>query len=293
LPGTTQGRYRVRWAAAGRERCKSFATRPLADAFAGSLRDAARHGQPFDPATGMPAEPKAAAAASTTWYEHSRAYAEMKWPALSPKSRRAAAEALTTLTMALTTSDAGQPPRRDVPRRALFGHAFKRRPARPPRSARHRGRPGLDGQSVAAIAGASRTSGRPRGAQRVRPADRRQARRRDHLPPQARRPVRRADRGRTGELDLGLDTGAPGGPLPIIASRMGVLLDALARAWRVLGLDAAAGGDEVFFQLAAARVIEPVSKLDSARVLEEAGVAPAPYRTVTRRLRAFAKDSFR
>ena len=32
-----------------------------------------------------------------------------------------------------------------------------------------------------------------------------------------------------GELDLGLDTGAPGGPLPIIASRMGVLLDALAR----------------------------------------------------------------
>jgi hypothetical protein len=96
-----------------------------------------------------------------------------------------------------------------------------------------------------------------------------------------------------GELDLGLDTGAPGGPLPIIASRMGVLLDALARAWRVLGLDAAAGGDEVFFQLAAARVIEPVSKLDSARVLEEAGVASAPYRTVTRRLRAFAKDSFR
>jgi hypothetical protein len=96
-----------------------------------------------------------------------------------------------------------------------------------------------------------------------------------------------------GELDLGLDTGAPGGPLPIVASRMGVLLDALARAWRVLGLDVATGGDEVFFQLAAARVIEPVSKLDSARVLEEAGVAPVPYRTVTRRLRAFAKDSFR
>jgi DDE family transposase len=96
-----------------------------------------------------------------------------------------------------------------------------------------------------------------------------------------------------GELDLGLDAGAPGGPLPIVASRMGVLLDALARAWRVLGLDAATGGDEVFFQLAAARIIEPVSKLDSARVLEEAGVPPAPYRTVTRRLRAFAEGSFR
>jgi hypothetical protein len=95
-----------------------------------------------------------------------------------------------------------------------------------------------------------------------------------------------------GELDLGL-TGAPGGPLPITASRMGCLLDALERAYRVLGFDRATGGDQVFFQLVAARIIEPVSKLDSARVLEEAGVEPVPYRTVTRRLRVFAQDSWR
>ena len=74
---------------------------------------------------------------------------------------------------------------------------------------------------------------------------------------------------------------------------MGCLLDALDRAWRVLGLDDATGGDQVFRQLVMARIIEPVSKLDSLRVLEEAGVAPAPYRTVTRRLRVFAKDSWR
>ena len=96
-----------------------------------------------------------------------------------------------------------------------------------------------------------------------------------------------------GVLDLGLDTGAPGGPLPITASRMGCLLDALEHAWRVLGLDAAAGRDEVFFQLVAARIIEPVSKLDSLRVLEEAGVAPASYPTVNRRLRVYARDSWR
>ena len=72
-----------------------------------------------------------------------------------------------------------------------------------------------------------------------------------------------------GELDLGLDTGAPGGPLPITSSRMGHLLDALAHAYRVLGLEDAAGGDEVFGQLVLARVIEPSSKLDSGRVLEE------------------------
>ena len=96
-----------------------------------------------------------------------------------------------------------------------------------------------------------------------------------------------------GVLDLGLDTAAPGGPLPITASRMGCLLDALAHAYDVLGFDQAAGGDEVFFQLTAARIIEPVSKLDSLRVLEEAGLAPASYPTVNRRLPVYAKDSFR
>jgi Transposase DDE domain len=96
-----------------------------------------------------------------------------------------------------------------------------------------------------------------------------------------------------GVLDLGLDAGAPGGPLPIISSQMGCLTDSLSRGYRVLGFDRATAGDEVFFQLVLARIIEPVSKLDSLRVLEEAGVAPAPYRTVTRRLRAFAEDSWR
>ena len=54
---------------------------------------------------------------------------------------------------------------------------------------------------------------------------------------------------------------------------MGHLLDALSRAYDVLGFDAAAGGDEVFRDLVLARIIEPASKLDSLRVLEEAGVA--------------------
>jgi hypothetical protein len=96
-----------------------------------------------------------------------------------------------------------------------------------------------------------------------------------------------------GELDLGLDTSGAGGPLPIIASRMGCLLDALSYAYDVLGFDQAAGGDEVFRNLVLARIIEPVSKLDSLRVLEEAGVAAMSYRTVLRRLPAYAKEAFR
>lgn len=42
----------------------------------------------------------------------------------------------------------------------------------------------------------------------------------------------------------------------------------------MLGLEKAAGGDEVFRDLVLARIIEPSSKLDSGRVLEEAGMAP-------------------
>jgi hypothetical protein len=102
-----------------------------------------------------------------------------------------------------------------------------------------------------------------------------------------------------GELDLGLERteparrGAGGGPLPITSSRMGYLLDALAHAYRVLGFEDAAGGDEAFRQLVLARIIEPVSKLDSLRVLEEAGAAAASYRTLTRRLCVYAKGSWR
>jgi hypothetical protein len=94
------------------------------------------------------------------------------------------------------------------------------------------------------------------------------------------------------ELNLGLEP-AGGGPLPITSSRKGHLLDALGHAYRVLGLEDAAGGDDVFRHLVTARIIEPVSKLDSLRVLEEAGVAPASYATVKRRLPEYAPEAWR
>ena len=96
------------------------------------------------------------------------------------------------------------------------------------------------------------------------------------------------------ELDLGLDDGPDaGGPLEIVSSRMGHLWDALCVAYDELGFDAAASGDETFRQLVLARVIEPVSKLDSLRVLEEVGVAAVSYATVNRRLPVYATDDWR
>jgi len=48
----------------------------------------------------------------------------------------------------------------------------------------------------------------------------------------------------------------------------------------------------VFRQLVLARIIEPASKIDSLRVLEEAGEAPPSYATLKRRLPAYAQKEW-
>jgi Transposase DDE domain len=96
-----------------------------------------------------------------------------------------------------------------------------------------------------------------------------------------------------GELDLGVATRAGSAPLPITSSRAAYLWAGLCHGYDVLGFDTAAGGDEVFRQLVCARIIEPTSKADSLRVLDETGVAAASYPTLNRRLPVFAKPAFR
>lgn len=74
---------------------------------------------------------------------------------------------------------------------------------------------------------------------------------------------------------------------------MAHLWDALCRAFEVLGFANATDGDEVFRDLVLARIIEPTSKQDSLRVLEEVGIRPASYATLKRRLPEYAKESWR
>ena len=115
--------YEVRWQAAGRARSKSFNTRALADSYRAELVRAARRGLEFDPATGEPvlwAEPTPPV---TTWLEHAVAYADIKWPRLAPHSRASLADALATVTPALTGPVAGRPSARTL-RAALYGHVF-------------------------------------------------------------------------------------------------------------------------------------------------------------------------
>lgn len=95
------------------------------------------------------------------------------------------------------------------------------------------------------------------------------------------------------ELDLGTAGPGPARPLEIVSSRMGHLLDALSRAYDALGFPQATGHDEVFRQLVLARIIEPASKADSLRVLEEAGALAPSYPTLSQRLPTWAEESWR
>src|SRR5580693_524342 len=112
------GRFRVRWAVDGREHCKSFKTKTLADGFLAGLKDAAYDRRPFSPRTGLP-DTDTTQGELVTWYEHARAYADAKWAHLAPVSRRSVAEALVTVTIALTASERGAPEAK-ILRRALF-----------------------------------------------------------------------------------------------------------------------------------------------------------------------------
>jgi hypothetical protein len=123
-------RFRVRWAVDGREHCKSFKARPLADGFLDGLKDAVRDRRPFNPRTGLP-DAETIKEEMVTWYEHARAYAEAKWPNLAPVSRRSVAEALVTVTIALRPAACG-----GVTVAELRGAGDR---GRPPRRARRRG----------------------------------------------------------------------------------------------------------------------------------------------------------
>ena len=95
-------------------------------------------------------------------------------------------------------------------------------------------------------------------------------------------------------LDLNVETAGSGaGPLEILTSRASVLWDSLCRGYELLGLGNAVSGDTVFRDLVLARIIEPSSKQDAARVLSEAGISAASYATVKRRLPRYATTELR
>ncbi len=117
--GTT---YTVRWRVNGQERQRTFGTQKLADAFRSELQVAARAGEPFSDRTGLPRS-LAPTTGGVTWYQHACDFVDHKWPHASARHRKGLAEALTSVTAALTDEADTAPPPDDL-RRALFRWSF-------------------------------------------------------------------------------------------------------------------------------------------------------------------------
>lgn len=96
------------------------------------------------------------------------------------------------------------------------------------------------------------------------------------------------------ELDLGLDSPGPGRPVSasVVESTASLLLwQGLERVYSHLGLDTA--GDEHFKKLVLARIVEPTSKTEAIRVLNDLGVNPPSLRTITRTLQRIQERDVR
>ena len=86
--------------------------------------------------------------------------------------------------------------------------------------------------------------------------------------------------------------GRPRGAGAVVEGQSSRLLVEVVRScWQRLGFDRVQ--DEAFFQLVLARLVEPTSKLDSLRVIEELGIQPVHLSTVKRALRRCATRDYR
>ena len=92
-------------------------------------------------------------------------------------------------------------------------------------------------------------------------------------------------------LELPTQRGVRPGVAIIEGKRSQLLLDVIRDAWERLGFDVV--DDEAFFQLVLARLVEPTSKLDSIRVIEELGLTAAHRNTFTKALRRCADKDYR
>ncbi len=90
--------HTVRWVVEGHKHRRPFRTAAAADSFRAGLMTAARQGEPFTVATGLPERMLRTERPTIGWYEFACLYVDMKWPSISPKHRKGIAESLITVT---------------------------------------------------------------------------------------------------------------------------------------------------------------------------------------------------
>ncbi|MER7506210.1 tyrosine-type recombinase/integrase [Nonomuraea pusilla] len=102
--------YVARWRVAGKEKSKSFRTKGLANAFISDLRQAAKAGEEFDVASGLPVSMLVPEASGPSFLAFAQAYVLRRWSTSAARTRETDAYALLTLIPALVT---------DAPRRPM------------------------------------------------------------------------------------------------------------------------------------------------------------------------------
>ncbi|GAA3473691.1 tyrosine-type recombinase/integrase [Nonomuraea roseola] len=124
----TQGKaisFVVRWTVARKSKSKSFRTKGLADSFLSDLRQAAKAGELFDIATGLPVsmlntEPEPA---GPSFLEFAQTYVITRWQGTAPRTRETEVYALLSLIPALVDDVSGHPDDDEL-REVLRSHAL-------------------------------------------------------------------------------------------------------------------------------------------------------------------------
>ncbi|MEU6790018.1 tyrosine-type recombinase/integrase [Nonomuraea angiospora] len=115
-------KYQVRWVVEDEEQCSTHGTSEQAENFLSELRQAARKGEWFDTATGLP-ESMLKAKKSRTWLAFARDYVNKRWPHQAATSREGLVETMVAVTLALTGDQKGRPDDKLL-RQVLQQHVF-------------------------------------------------------------------------------------------------------------------------------------------------------------------------
>jgi integrase len=104
--GKKRTTFYVRWKVGGKRQCEVFEHFAQADAFRSELITAARKGEAFDVASGLPLSKLKAKRSKVTWYEFAIEYADRRWPRVSASQRKNTAQVLMTVTVVLCSGTA-------------------------------------------------------------------------------------------------------------------------------------------------------------------------------------------
>ncbi|MEV0423652.1 tyrosine-type recombinase/integrase [Streptosporangium canum] len=107
-PSSKSPSYMVRWKVGGKEKSKTLRTKALAENFLSDLRQAARNGEPFDIATGLPASLQAVAPRKT-FLAFAQTYMEARWIHTAARTRETMTYAFMSLVPALVKDLPGKP----------------------------------------------------------------------------------------------------------------------------------------------------------------------------------------